>query len=183
MAIWGILPGSFIEPEIDTGRAAFNSNPRSVIVAHDLIEKGVAVGDAIKLDQVLTELKVIGTAPSRNIDHVPSAYAPRDLWQEATYGPPGGSTPGDEFPKALRDYASVIALQLKPDADMVAINKLDDETNIRTVSRQDSYNAPAYQEEVTSVSRIQFFMIFVSAFLVGVFCDMDRATDARDRPC
>lgn len=170
LALWGIVPGTFMEPEIDAGGAAFNSDPRGVIVSQDLVEKGVAIGDVIKLDRVLTELKVIGTAPSRNIGHVPIVYAPMDLWQEATYGPPGGPAPGDELPKALRDYASVIALQLKPDADMAAIKALDDETGTTTVSRTESYNAsPAYQEEVTSVSAIKFFMIFVSALLVGAF--------------
>lgn len=169
LTLWGVVPGTFMEPDVAEG-AAFNSDPRGVIVSQDLVEKGVAIGDVIKLDRVLTELKVIGTAASRNLGHVPIVYAPMDLWQEATYGPPGGPAPGDELPKALRDYASVIALQLKPDADMAAINKLDEETGTTTLSRINSYHAaPAYQEEVTSITAIKFFMIFVSALVVGAF--------------
>jgi putative ABC transport system permease protein len=169
LTLWGIVPGTFMEPEVTSGDA-FNSDPRGVIVSQDLIEKGLAIGDVIKLERVLTELKVIGTAPSRNLGHVPIVYAPMDLWQEATYGPPGGPAPGDELPRALRDYASVIMVQLAPGADMAAIAKLDDETGTVTLSRTESYNAaPAYQEEVTSVSAIKFFMIFVAALLVGAF--------------
>lgn len=169
LTLWGVVPGTFMEPDVTEG-AAFNSDPRGVIVSQDLVEKGVQIGDIIKLERVLTELKVIGTTASRNLGHVPIVYAPMDLWQEATYGPPGGPAPGDELPRALRDYASVIALQIKPDADMAAIKKLDGDTGTITLSRVESYNAaPAYQEEVTSVSAIKFFMIFVASLVVGAF--------------
>jgi putative ABC transport system permease protein len=169
LALWGVVPGSFMEPVVVEG-AAFNSDPRGVIISADLIKKGVAIGDVIKLDRVLTELKVIGTAPSTNIGHVPIAYAPLALWQEATYGPPGGPTPGDELPKAIFNYASVIALQLDPKSDTVAFKKADDDIGTITLSRTGSYNAaPAYQEEVTTVTMIQVFMIVVAALIVGAF--------------
>lgn len=171
VALWGIVPGTFMEPTVLSG-APFASDPRGVIVSDELLEKGVKIGDVIRLDRVLTELKVIGTAPHANIGHVPIAYAPLPLWQEATYGPPGGPPPGDELPKALFDYASVIALQID-DAQAGAaggIAKADEEIGTVTMSREESFNAaPAYREEVLTVFMIQGFMIVVSALVVGAF--------------
>lgn len=166
VALMGVVPGSFMEPNVLAG-ATFASDPRGVIISDELIEKGVKVGDVIRLDRVLTELKVIGTAAHANIGHVPIAYAPLPLWQEATYGPPGGPPPDDELPKVLFDYASVIALQV---SDPAQLKKADDEIGTVTLSREESFNAaPAYREEVLTVFLIQGFMIFVSAMVVGAF--------------
>jgi putative ABC transport system permease protein len=166
ITLWGIVPGSFMEPTVLSG-AAFASDPRGVIVSDELLHKGVKIGDVIRLDRVLTELKVIGTAPHANIGHIPIAYAPLPLWQEATYGPPGGPPPGDELPKVLFDYASVIALQV---SDPTGLKTADDEIGTVTLTREESYNAsPAYREEVLTVFMIQGFMIVVSALVVGAF--------------
>jgi len=166
IALWGIVPGSFMEPQVLTG-APFASDPRGIIVSDELLQKGVKVGDVIRLDRVLTELKVIGTAPHANIGHIPIAYAPLALWQEATYGPPGGPPPGDELPKVLFDYATVIALQV---SDPSGLAKADEEIGTVTLSREESFNAaPAYREEVLTVFLIQGFMIVVSALVVGAF--------------
>jgi putative ABC transport system permease protein len=166
VTLWGIVPGSFMEPTVLTG-APFASDPRGVIVSDELLQKGVKIGDVIRLDRVLTELKVIGTAPHANIGHIPIAYAPLALWQEATYGPPGGPPPGDELPKVLFDYASVIALQMTDAAGMKAA---DENIGTVTLTREQSFNAsPAYREEVLTVFMIQGFMIIVSALVVGAF--------------
>lgn len=169
IALWGVVPGSIMEPTVTEG-AAFNSDPHGVVISAGLLQEGVAVGDVIKLERVLTELKVIGVAADANIGHTAIVYAPLELWQEATYGPPGGPAPGDELPKALRDYASVIALQIEDGSSRDALEAADKENGTILMTRTQSYAAaPAYEVEVFTVAMIQAFMIAVAALVVGAF--------------
>jgi putative ABC transport system permease protein len=94
IALWGLRPGSFIEPTVAEGEQ-LGAIENGVIISRLLLDDGVNIGDTIILDRVLTELKVIGVLDvERNIGHLPIIYTPLPKWQEATYGPPGGAPPG-----------------------------------------------------------------------------------------
>ena len=97
VVLWGLNPGSFLEPELIDGEP-LGRLENGVIVSKLLLDRGVKIGDTIVLDRVLTELEVIGTTAEYNIGHVPIIYAPMRIWQEATYGPPGGPPPGEKLP-------------------------------------------------------------------------------------
>jgi putative ABC transport system permease protein len=167
IALWGIEPGSFVEPPLAEG-TRLGEIENGVIISGDLVKDGVEIGDTILLDRVLTELKVIGTtAEPRNIGHLPIVYALLPKWQEATYGPPGGPPPGEELPDILFDFVSVIALQLREGVDTEA---LDDELETRTLDRIGFYEASTgYTSEVQSVQMIQGLLILISALVLGAF--------------
>ncbi|MDH3509271.1 MAG: ABC transporter permease [Gammaproteobacteria bacterium] len=167
IVLWGLRPGSFIEPKVAEGEQ-LGPMEDGVIISRLLADDGVKIGDTIILDRVLTELKVIGILDEeRNIGHMPIIYTPLPKWQEATYGPPGGSPPGEKLPDILFDFVSMLALQLEEGVDVVP---LDDAFETATLDREEFYAASTgYTEEVMSVGMIQLFLVIVSAVVIGAF--------------
>jgi putative ABC transport system permease protein len=166
VSLWGVEPGSFLDPGVIEGEA-ISAQGRGVVITEKLLEEGVNIGDTIVLDRVHTELKVIGIAEEANIAHVPIVFAPLALWQEAAYGPPGGPAPGEKLPDILFDYATVIALQLSEGVDIKAI---DDNFDTVTLERKESFKASrGYSEEVNTIGMIEFFMVIISSLVVGSF--------------
>ena len=169
VVLWGMEPGSFLEPEVVRG-VQLGAQDNGVIISRLMVDRGLEIGDVFILDRVLTELEVIGVADEYNIGHVPIVYLPLRKWQEATYGPPGGPPPGEELPGILFDYASLVALQLAPGLDAAVLESSDIDNGTLTVDKQGAYNASTgYREEVMTVQMIQAFLIIISALVIGAF--------------
>jgi putative ABC transport system permease protein len=169
VVLWGIEPGSFLEPEVLEGEG-LGRVENGVIISQLLVDRGLKLGDKFILDRVLTELQVVGIVGEFNIGHVPIVYTPLRKWQEATYGPPGGPPPGETLPDILFDYASIIALQLSPDPDMQSLQAADIDMGPLTVDKQAAYEASSgYKEELATVRMIQVFLIVISAVVIGAF--------------
>jgi putative ABC transport system permease protein len=169
VVLWGMEPGSFLEPEVLEGEG-LGRLENGVIISELLVERGLKLGDKFILDRVLTELEVVGIVGEYNIGHVPIIYTPLRKWQEATYGPPGGPPPGEKLPDILYDYASIIALQLAPDMDPQVIEEADIEQGTLTIDKQSAYEASSgYREEIMTVRMIQIFLIVISAIVIGAF--------------
>ena len=169
VVLWGIDPGSFLEPEVNRGEQ-LGRLENGVIVSSKLVEKGIDIGDSFILDRVLTELEVVGVTDEHYIGHVPIVYTLLRKWQEATYGPPGGPPPGEQLPSILFDYASVIALQLEPGTGPEDLQSTDVDLGTITVDKSAAYEASSgYVEEVQTVQMIQAFLIIISAVVMGAF--------------
>ncbi|MGI9290377.1 MAG: ABC transporter permease, partial [Gammaproteobacteria bacterium] len=169
VVLWGIEPGSFLEPLVIAGEP-LGREENGVIISKLLVDRGLKLGDTFVLDRALTELKVIGIVEEHNIGHVPIVYTPIRKWQEATYGPPGGPAPGDKLPSILFDYASIIALQLEPGTTLENIDNTDIDMGTLTVDKVGAYAASSgYKEEVQTVQMIQGFLIVISALVIGSF--------------
>ncbi len=168
VVLWGIEPGSFLEPVVLEGEQLGNVE-NGVIISELLVERGLKIGDTFKLDRALTELKVIGVVQELNIGHVPIVYTPIRKWQEATYGPPGydGS---EKLPDVLFDYATLIAMKLGSGVTDEAIAEMDMEMGTLTVDRPGAYIASTgYREEIMTVQMIQGFLLVISAVVIGAF--------------
>jgi putative ABC transport system permease protein len=170
VVLWGIEPGSFLEPAVLEGEQ-LGELDNGVIVSKLLVDRGVAIGDTIVLDRALTELKVIGTTEEHNIGHVPIIYTPIRLWQEAAYGPPGGPPPGEKLPDILYDFASIIALQIDADADPEVLTNADLDWGTQVLARDpEAYEASTgYKEEIQTVQLIQIFLILICGIVVSAF--------------
>jgi putative ABC transport system permease protein len=168
--LWGLTPGSYLDPPVAEGRP-LGATENGVVISRLLAQRGVKIGDTITLDRVLTELEVIGITPDeRNYEHAPIVYAPLAKWQEATYGPPGGAPPGEKLPAVVYEYCSAIALDLDPGLTPAQIAAVDEELGTTTLSMQQSFaTSPAYEVEVFTVAAIQAFLVVTSAVLVGAF--------------
>lgn len=167
LALWGVEPGSFLDPGATAGQA-LGASENGVVISRMLADSGVGIGDTLVLERVLTRLEVIGIIEEeRNIGHIPVVYTPLRKWQEATYGPPGGAPPGEQLPSILFDFASVIALQLAPGVDIAAI---DEELGTVTLGKQKSYEASVgYLEEIRTVQLIQGSLVIIAAVVIGAF--------------
>ena len=169
VVLWGIEPGSFLEPEVIEGEG-LGRIENGVIISELLVERGLKLGDHFILDRVLTELEVVGIVAEYNIGHVPIIYTPLRKWQEATYGPPGGPPPGEKLPDILYDYASIIALQLAPDINPQTMEAADIDQGTLTIDKPAAYEASSgYKEEIMTVRLIQVFLIVISAIVIGAF--------------
>jgi putative ABC transport system permease protein len=168
--LWGLPPGSFLDPPVATGQPV-GTTGNGVVISRLLHQRGVEIGDTIILDRVLTELKVIGITPDeRNYEHAPIVYATLAKWQEATYGPPGGAPPGEKLPDVVYQFSSAIAVDLDPSVTPDQIRAIDDELGTTTLDMEQSFNtSPAYQVEVFTVAAIQAFLVVTSAVLIGAF--------------
>lgn len=171
LALWGMEPGSFIDPGADEG-IPIGEDPYGVVVSRMLVEdNNVEVGDTIVLDRVLTELKVVGILQQHNnIAHTPVVYAPFRLWAEASYGPPGGPPPGESLPDILYDFATVVALQLEETTDMAAIAAIDEELFTVALDKPMSFVASTgYTAERDSVRINQGFLLVIATLVIGAF--------------
>ena len=169
VVLWGIEPGSFLEPPVNEG-VGLGGKENGVIISKLLVDRGLQIGDTFILDRVLTELEVVGIVDEFNIGHVPIIYTPMRKWQEATYGPPGGPPPGEKLPDILFDYATLIALQVAPDANPQVLEDIDIDMGTLTVDKLRAYEASTgYREEVMTVQMIQAFLIVISAVVIGAF--------------
>lgn len=165
LSMFGVAPDGFLAPTPQTGQP-LGSTPNGVLVSKALVDKGVKAGDTIELDRVHTTLTVIGTLGAESFGHIPVVYAPLRLWQEATYGPPGGAPPGQSLPASVFEEASVVALQSMP-SDKAA---MDQTLGLTTLTLTDSFNAsPGYKEETGTLVLIEFFLYAISAMLVAAF--------------
>jgi len=169
VVLWGIEPGSFLEPAVLEGEG-LGDIENGVIISDLLVQRGLKLGDTFILDRVLTELTVVGIVEEFNIGHVPIVYTPLRKWQEAAYGPPGGPPPGEKLPDILYDYASIVALQLSPDMDPAVLEEADIELGTLTIDKDAAYEASSgYKEEIMTVRLIQVFLIVISAIVIGAF--------------
>jgi putative ABC transport system permease protein len=169
VVLWGIEPGSFLEPAVIEGEQ-LGKVENGVIISKLLVDRGLEIGDTFILDRVLTELKVIGIVAEFNIGHVPIVYTPLRKWQEATYGPPGGPPPGEKLPSVLFDYATIIALQLEREGDPAVLATADMDLGTLIIDKDSAYEASSgYKEEVQTVQMIQGFLIMISALVIGSF--------------
>ena len=169
VVLWGIEPGGFLEPTAVEG-AQLGTVENGVIITKLLVDRGLKLGDTFILDRAQTELKVIGIVDEYNIGHVPVVYTPIRKWQEAVYGPPGGLPPGEQLPSILFDSASIIALQVDPDADAAVLDNSDLEYGTLAIDKVSAYSASSgYKEEVQTVQMIQGFLILISVLVIGSF--------------
>ena len=166
LVMLGMVPGSFIVPSPSDGQA-LGSRPDGVLISQGLVDQGVAIGDVITLDRVGTRLTVIGTTGKASQGHVPAVYAPLRLWQEATYGPPGGAPDGTAFPDSVYRTATVVALDTRSGADLGA---MDRSVGLVTLTKTEAYGASSgYKEETGTLLMIEGFLYVIAALLVGAF--------------
>lgn len=166
VSLFGVEPGSFLVPAPTEG-ATLTDRPDGVLVSSALVKKGVKIGDTIVLDRVGTTMSVIGITDKANYGHVAIVYAPLKLWQEATYGPPGGPTTAAPLPPSVYHLASVIAADVEPGTDLTAVAR---DLGVTAVSKTESFNgSPGYAEETGTLTMIKCFLYLIGAVLVGAF--------------
>jgi putative ABC transport system permease protein len=159
LALFGVVPGSFVAPSVASGDSVGADN--GIVVGSTA---GLDVGDVLTIDRLGTELTVVGIAPGqRTFGHVDIAYTPLPSWQRIH----AGVAEGEALPSRARTEASVVALRTAPGADLTAGDAAAATTSR---SRTAAYHAsPGFTAETGTMTLIQVFLYAIAALVVGAF--------------
>ncbi|GAA2000932.1 FtsX-like permease family protein [Catenulispora subtropica] len=163
VAVFGVVPGSFLDPAPASGRAlaTLPAGTDGVLVSRQVLDEGVRVGDHLGIDRSGVVLTVVGTVDTQSYGHVAVAYAPLATWQKIHYGLPG------ELPAAARDVATAVAAKTGAGFHAAAA---DHAAGTHWVTKPASYSAsPGYSAESGTMKLISWFLYVISALVVGSF--------------
>jgi putative ABC transport system permease protein len=153
LALFGVAEDSFLV-ERPEGRAALQGEP-GLVLAEEVRDEGVEVGDRFRFAGSDLALPVLGFTFAGSYGHVPVGYVSLEQWQKITFGGSGS------------DRFSAVALKLPSGSDTTAVNKAAG-TDLKT--KEQAYSgSPGYSAETATMSLIRFFLLVISALIVGAF--------------
>lgn len=158
--IAGIQPGSFMEPEASSGKNLISSNLNGVIVDESLKEDGFSIGDELAINGSTEKLEIIGFVQNETLNHQPVIFAQMDKFRAIKYAAPGSDN-GIEKP------VNGILVQ-GTDIDLEAVNEEIDGIEIGTKDEAVK-SIPGYAAENGTIMMMLWFLIIISAFIIGVF--------------
>jgi putative ABC transport system permease protein len=162
LALFGVEDGSWLSPEAATGRAL--GGPGEIVLGGTLEDEGVEVGDVVTVDQIGTELEVVGFLDGQHtFGHVDVGYIDLRTWQEIH----AGVRPGETAPDHVYEDATAIAVKTAGEADLAAG---DAAAGTTSMTLEQSFGAsPGYTAETSTLQMIQWFLYAISALVVGAF--------------
>lgn len=161
LALFGVQPGTWIAPSSATGEDL--AGPGEVVLAGDVRDMGVDVGDVVVIDQIGTELTVVGFLDGQHtFGHVDIGYVDLSTWQEVH----GGVRPGEEAPAWVYEQVTAVALG----GDGIDLAAGDAAIGTTSMTLDESFGAsPGYTAETATLQLIQVFLYAISALVVGAF--------------
>lgn len=152
LALFGVAADSFLVQR-DDARASLSGTP-GLVLAHELEDEGVEIGDRYTLGGSNVELPVLGFTFAGSYGHAPIAFVSLSTWQQIQYG--------DD----ARGRFSAVALQ--GDAD--AIEAAGNDAGLSVLTKSQAYaGSPGYTAETTTMTLIRGFLLVISALVVGAF--------------
>jgi putative ABC transport system permease protein len=161
LALFGILPGSFLDPAPADGRRIAGDG--EVVISKTAAEEGIEIGDTLKLEPAGTPLRVVGVlADQHTYGHVDVAYLPLRSWQEIA----AGLRPGDQVPEHVYSQFTAVALR----GEQVDLAAGDRAAGTSAMTLDESFGAsPGYTAETSTLLLVQMFLYVISALVVGAF--------------
>ncbi|MFC6154181.1 ABC transporter permease [Nocardioides yefusunii] len=165
LALIGVEPGSFVDPEAAEGERI--SSPEGIVVSAHAKEDGVSLGDVVTLEGSEIALTVVGFLDGQHtFGHVDMAYVDLGTWQRAN----AGIGEGEELPAVKVDQVTSIAVQYDgtPSADQLEAG--DKAADTTTMTQKAAYGAsPGYTAETMTLQMIQVFLYAICAMVAGAF--------------
>lgn len=160
LALFGVERDGWLAPQAGDGSALADEG--EIVLAGTLQDEGLAVGDVLTVDQLGTELEVVGFIDGQHtFGHVDVGYVDLRTWQEVR----AGVRPGEAAPEHVYDEVSAIALQHDG-----ALAQASPVAGTSTTSLEGSFDAsPGYTAETMTLELIQWFLYAISALVVGAF--------------
>jgi putative ABC transport system permease protein len=164
LALFGIEPGSFLDPEVASGSSLAKEN--QVVISATAAEEGIEIGDTIVVEPAGTQLDVVGILEHQHtFGHVDVGYLPLSTWQEIN----AGMRPGDVVPDRVYREFTAVAVKAESGRD-VDLTDGDRVANTTSLTREASFDAsPGYAAETSTLQLIQGFLYAISALVVGAF--------------
>ncbi len=153
LALFGVAADSFLVTRADA-RAALSGTP-GIVLASELQDEGVKVGDRYTIGGSDVELPVIGFTFAGTYGHAPIAYVSLGIWQRIQYGP---DARGRFSAVALRGgSSSALAAAAKP-------------RSMTVLTKTQAYaGSPGFTAETTTMTLIRTFLLVISALVIGAF--------------
>lgn len=153
LALFGVSPDSFLV-ERPEARAALNGPP-GLVLAHELEEQGVKVGDTYTLGGSDVELPVLGFTFAGTYGHAPIAFTSLETWQKVQFG------------DGADGRFAAVALTGGTDQQL---EKAATATHTDVLTKKEAYaGSPGYTAETTTMSLIRGFLLVISALVIGAF--------------
>ncbi|PRY20597.1 ABC transporter permease [Pseudosporangium ferrugineum] len=162
LAMFGVEPGSFLEPGVAEGTGL--GGPDGIVVSRTALDAGLRVGDTVVIDRIGTRFTVVGaTADQHTYGHVDVAYVPLAAWQRLHQG----VGPGEELRASAAAEATAVAIRGNANLDLAAGDAAAGTTSF---GKSEAYGAsPGYTAETSTLQLIQAFLYAISALVVGAF--------------
>jgi putative ABC transport system permease protein len=157
VALLGVPSGSFLAPRHDAAEAL--AGRPGLVLSDEFADQGIEVGDELTIVGVDERLPVLGFTYAGSYGHVGIAFTSLETWQHLLYG------------DAAKGRFSAIALRSDdPGALAAAATRIDAASGTETVTKEASYaGSPGYAGETQTMSMIRWFLLAISALIVGAF--------------
>ncbi|MBM7517722.1 ABC transporter permease [Nocardioides nitrophenolicus] len=153
IALFGVPARSFLAPRHDAEQAL--AGPPGLVLSHEFEEQGIRVGDELTIVGVDEQVPVLGFTYAGSYGHVDIAFTSLETWQSLLYG------------DNARGRFSAIALAGDPDAIAAAAEETD---GLAVVTKEQAYaGSPGYAGETQTMAMIRWFLLVISALIVGAF--------------
>jgi len=153
VALFGVTPDSFLVARPDA-RAALSGTP-GLVLASELREEGVQVGDRYSLGGSDVELPVLGFTFAGTYGHAPIAFTSLETWQRIQYGDDAGGR------------FSAIALT---GGDRATLTTAATNADLDLLDKTEAYaGSPGFTAETTTMTLIRGFLLVISALVIGAF--------------
>jgi putative ABC transport system permease protein len=157
IALIGVPKDSFLAPRQDAQRAL--AGTPGLVLSHAFEDDGVRVGDELTIVGVDRPLPVLGFTYTGSYGHVDIGFTSLETWQSLLYG------------DNAKGRFSALALRADdPGAVTSASARLTRDAGTEVVTKQQAYaGSPGYTGETQTMSMIRWFLLVISALVVGAF--------------
>jgi putative ABC transport system permease protein len=158
ISVFGAEANQFVVPKVIDGRSYKAAN--EVIVSENLLSKGFALGDQIKLGSDEQVFTIVGVTKATTYSVVPVLYLNLDAYTHLKYG--------DQPFEKNKEPISLIAV--KEPKSAVTIKQSKNQTKLAALTFDDFVeNLPGYSAEKLTLNAMVYFLFVVVAAIVGIF--------------
>lgn len=156
ISLFGVTEKSAIKPELTEGR--YFDKTGEIIVPQNLVDKGIHLGDTVKIGKLDKPLKVVGITKQNTFSIVPLIYTSIDQWQEIKFG---RIVEDDQTPinGIVVKSTPTSKIELHASDDHLAKYKMEDFIE----------KLPGYSEQNLTLNAMIYFLFVITAAIIGIF--------------
>lgn len=156
ISLFGVAENSSIKPKLVEGR--YFENAGEIIIPQNLVDKGIKLGDAVKIGKLDKELKVVGITKQNSFSIVPLIYTSLVQWQEL------------KFSKIIEGAQAPIngIVVRKTPTNKIKLETTDDHLAKYGIE-EFIQKLPGYSEQNLTLNAMIYFLFVITAAIIGIF--------------
>ncbi|WP_086313904.1 hypothetical protein A5821_001451 [Enterococcus sp. 7F3_DIV0205] len=156
ISLFGVTENSSIKPKLVEGR--YFENLGEIIIPQNLVDKGIKLGDTVKIGKLDKELKVVGITKQNSFSIVPLIYTSIDQWQELKFG------------KILEGAKAPINGIVVRSTKTNDIKFKNEDTHLAKYEIEEFIEKlPGYSEQNLTLNAMIYFLFVITAAIIGIF--------------